>query len=42
MGDYNHEIGCMLNIFIVSALLGTWKLIEIIIWVFNHIHISIN
>nr|DAY68206.1 MAG TPA: Protein of unknown function (DUF2852) [Caudoviricetes sp.] len=34
---------CMMALgFLIVLPLGIWKLIEILIWVFNHMHISIN
>ncbi len=35
-------MGCMMAIILFSVPLGIWKLVEIIIWIVNHISISIN
>lgn len=42
MGNYDDVMGCGLTIFTISIILALWKFLDIIIWIFNHIHISIN
>jgi len=41
--DFGIKAVCNMALgFLIILPLGIWKLVEIIIWVFNHIHISIN
>ncbi len=41
--DFGIKVVCNMALGLLIILpLGIWKLIEIIIWVFNHIRISIN
>ena len=41
--DFGIKVVCNMALGLLIILpLGIWKLIEIIIWVFNHIHLSIS
>ena len=40
-GDELKAFFTMFFVMIPLAILGIWKLIEIIIWIFQHIHIGI-
>lgn len=41
--DFGIKTVCSMALgFLIVLPLGIWKLIEILVWIFNHIHISIN
>lgn len=42
MGEAFKVVYYMALGFLIVLPLSIWKLVEIIIWIFNHIHISIN
>lgn len=42
MGEAFRGVCYMALGFLISLPLIIWKLIDIILWIFNHIHISVN
>lgn len=42
MGEGFKGVCYMALLFLISLPLIIWKLIDIILWIFNHIHISVN
>lgn len=42
MGEAFRGVCVMALGFLISLPLIIWKLIDIILWIFNHIHISVN
>jgi len=42
LGDVKQVIKGMMIILCISIPLGVWKLIEIIIWLFNHVSINVK
>ena len=39
--DFEQGVYFLITMFIVFILLGTWKLIDIIIWIINHVRVNI-
>jgi hypothetical protein len=35
-------LGCLFIILVVSVPLGIWKIVDIIYWLYHHVHISVG